>query len=172
MRRKLATLAETLTRRVGETSRERLRWITDFAERDLGTLHDAEVRALEVDFLFIATGSVAPSTPPTWSRAAIVDVQERLRHALRAYFTPEGFRLPPLADARLVRYRTGAAIVEGDPNGSDSALLLAVARLILLVGPAFKQCPECQRPFVAHNRQGYDSPRCSTRARERRRRAS
>lgn len=175
-----------MLRRVGRTAREQLRWVIAFAERDLGVLRDGERIALMLDLVWLpgrvmqsgptAPPGPGPDLPLSRGKPVPTSLDEAHREvgaALHAYFEPEGLLIPspevrlrpdPASGQAQAVYSQGPSVVAG--------IVLAVATLISRVGPAFRKCPTCARPFVRsdvqNNRQAFCSPACSMRMRRQR----
>jgi hypothetical protein len=174
-----------MIRRVGATAKERLARVLDFVDLDLSRLHDGEVEAWANDLRFIARAAHPMAThdgvgshdqritPPAGAialtgAAPVVSLQKQLKSGLGMLFTMGSWPLPRPTRVWLSRAKTGALAVEVGGLADWQQVLWGVVSLAREVNLQLKQCPMCERPFVQRGRQGYCTPRCSIRMRDRR----
>jgi hypothetical protein len=184
---------ELAHQRIGATVDERCTWLLDdFAPRDPDTLSSGE-RALAWDALFALAEGVrdsagrlpedlqysyrAPGEP--LPDAELRDLWERIGALARAHRQP--VPLPPIAEQfwargtfRNAKRRSARVILQRHRNadspagpGFGTALLHRVADL-LAACERLRECPECNRLFVAKRRQDRH-PKCARQARDRNR---
>lgn len=173
---------DALSRRQGDSAEDRLRWVVDFARRDLSRLRPEERIALGHDLRWIAFFCIpdAVGIGPAWGDLVDPMPDRRLRAyqreiaaGLRA-LVGEGERYVPWRLAgRPVLARAGdrawgfALAFLGDER---TDVLGAVATLLLKAGDRLRACRQCRSPFVAReNRQRYCNALCSQRMRNTRR---
>jgi hypothetical protein len=159
--------------RVGKTAEERLRWVVDFAYRDLGRLQPEELIALGYDLRAAATPPVGwlverPAAPVEVD--ALRSVQETLATGLRTLLLEDrhwrqaivrqqsGWRLRGSNNARLVRLtapdaRDAVFTVVTAAGTETDAFVYGVAELIVRAGRHLRACRRCHTPFVAPRRQ-------------------
>lgn len=172
-----------MLRRMGETPEQRLRWVVDFARRDLDTLRPEERTALGHDLRWIAYWSlpdaVGVRTSLSDPREPLPDrrlreYQRQIAEGLRGLLAEGGHHRPWKLPSRPVLARAGdqafgfVLVFEGEERAD---IIGGVANLILLqAGKRLHACLYCKAPFVSkENRQRYCTPTCSQRMRNRRR---
>lgn len=174
-------LSAAMARRLGETAEQRLRWILDFARKDLSVLRPEEITALGADLRIIALWSLPRVSRLVGVRETIdaprlAKYQREIAAGLLAILGPQReWTLPEWAvPARLVVHReTGSSPkrhsfrvrIEADER---AAVLGAVAELLQVAGERLRTCLECGAPFIATKRQEYCLTTCSQKTRNRR----
>jgi len=183
----LAGMTSAMRRRMGETSAARLRWVLDFAYRDLDILRREERVALAYDLLTLAAhtlplgagGHGGPSTAATtMSDESLRGYQREIAEGLRGMLDLRNLKAWPIPaqpalalrpmgssnpeDSRGPRFRV---IFEGDER---AGIIGGVAHLVIEAGDLLRSCRECGRPFVRVRRQEYCSATCSQKTRNRR----
>src|SRR5262245_30158021 len=145
--------------RIGQTPEEKLRWVVNFASRDLDSLRQEERIALGYDLRALI--------PPGWSRkvpfgpmaeAELRGIQARIATGLLASAED-----PWMLGGRMVLHRTfdersRLSHYHLTFAGSErDAILGGVADLLVRTGRRVRICAECGKPLVARKRQAYCS---------------
>jgi hypothetical protein len=164
--------------RVGRTTAERLRWVIDFSNRDLGLLRKEELVALGDDLQMLprlhaaqhhhepiteAHDSEAPSMQPD----DVLKVHDSMRRGFQGLLQEpsEPWAIDAKSifvarihkqDAKQPQFRFGSLGTE-----QKSAILATVIGLLLEDGHQLRACDSCRTPFLAVRRQIFCSSECS-----------
>ncbi len=175
------------------TNEDRLRWALWFAQADLSQWREGDwLNALE-DAVNVAYEREQPpvyaQSLVIWWRGKSVDDAKSwltpLRAALRDFFENvhkgEDAKVPGKVSCvfltmhrpRRLRVRYEPSVPESGmqnyPKGFIAETLLQVGDFLTRINMSrLKQCPECNRLFLAVRRQRFDTPECSLRDRTRR----
>jgi len=174
--------------RIGTSSEDRLRWVLDFAERDLGTLSAGDWMNLQVEFQlfqvpegyvrFLAFARKAGLKPVLMPRKWIERTHKCLSQMLAALKSRETLSYTFQTSFRLSRgTKEGFHFSFSMPgSGLSAQYLVTVMMLIEEQGDKVRRCPEdrhgCGRWFLASRTDAiYCSATCLNRATTRNRRA-
>lgn len=158
--------------RIEHRTEDRVRWLLDFAARDLDKLNPEDWFALYVEVLFflspipVMRGGATERHPPAfpaearflqrWVRRGLVTLAEggewrfgtKRTYALRV--SEEGILERPIEGGQL-----------------RDQFMIAVFEALMEARERLRSCVECHRLFIARKRQAYCTPRCSQAARTR-----
>ncbi len=185
-----AAMAEAM-RRVGRGHKERLQWLLDFAQRELGHLTPGDWQNLRLELPAFATSPVAwerlratldrislpqTSVVPALTEAEITDLQGEVRGLLDRLYRHGRTEIGPLSLSYRISGREDASaftipgVLPGSPGDFRSRVLQTLAELLVGYGDLLQVCPEekCGRWFVAGRpKQVYCSLLCQSRAKTR-----
>ncbi len=174
--------------RLGATPEAQLRWVVDFARRDLTTLDPEAWPALEYELWALGawTSAKDPNVgrssagPPTLDRSVIRAVQAEILNGLRAITSRRGggwvitlsnveehLSRVNAPDQKAARYHV--LQIATDETGR-LPIVLAVRDLIRLAGRRLQACPKCGQPFVGVRRQVFCTDECGQQVRDERKR--
>ena len=174
--------------RIGDTPVKRLAWLLRFMNTDLELLRKEEQTALGFDLQTLWLTVDAPEQAPpvgTWimDRTELSETQKWIKDGLTALFSekPNRWIFPAPQEMRLVRKsaldakRSDIALVPvwpmpSDFDGQRRNIKLAILYIVLAAKDSLRLCSECKSPFIPVRRQEYCSPKCSQKARDRKRR--
>jgi hypothetical protein len=179
-----AKLLRLAVKRMAGSPAKRLRWVVDFAQRDLALLQPGELEAVGFDLRGLVyhslprhegfTVKAAPLSEADlqrYQRTLDAGIRGLLSEPPREWIFDVSPRLVVIerdtTSARRSNRRRFAVQLGGK---QDASVLTGVANLIVEAGELLRACLECGRPFVAATRQvRYCSSSCSQRARNKRR---
>ena len=185
-----AAMAEAM-RRVGRGHKERLQWLLDFAQRELGHLTPGDWQNLRLELPAFATSPVAwerlwatldrislpqTSVVPALTEAEITDLQGEVRGLLDRLYRHGTSSVGPLSVTYRLSRQKGApaftipGVLPASPGDFRSRVLQTLAEILLGYGDLLQVCPEakCGRWFVAGRpKQVYCSLLCQSRAKTR-----
>lgn len=177
---------EAAQRRVGVTPEQRLRWLLDFAQRDLFVLSPGQGLDLHDELWAFSFPHPHQTTAPfpvgrhtgpplQFTKEYLSDLQKELLEGMHKLLKGEEWwiqysspALPPDHLIYVLR-RAARGRLSGFYMGNHrSCFLMLAVDLLKAVGERLRQCVECQKVFLAVKRQAYCGPKCSQRARTRR----
>lgn len=158
---------------------DRIRWLLEFARRDLSHLAKKELLALDAtlkgiwpDYQATGPGVQGRFSAVPMSANEIRGIQQHLKMGLDSLLAGGGWQLPGTPDGIVLErwagkdgvYRTHQTLRADFPL----TFWIAVADWLVAAGPRLRACPECRTPFLSIRRQAYCSTQCSQRVRSRR----
>jgi hypothetical protein len=172
IRRKTKTIDTLGEKRVGTTTEEQLRWVVNFAQKDLSILRSGEKLDLGEDLrLLIPKGWEGVGNANPMDEAMVVRLHEYISKGIKGLLTNAGqWRLPRVSGLTLSKNQPEGRFYLTGEGEEFEGILLGVLNLILRLGHRVKACPQCQKAFVAVRRQGYCSTACSQQVRDERKR--
>jgi hypothetical protein len=171
-KRKFEKIDSLGEKRVGITTEERLRWVVEFAQKDLSMLRTGERLDLGEDLrLLIPTGWQGIESKPM-EEAMVVRLHSHISNGIQALLASgsQKWRLPRITGLSLSKNQPEGRFYLTGEGGEFEGVVLGVFNLILRLGHRVKACPQCQKPFVAVRRQEYCSTACSQLVRDERKR--
>jgi hypothetical protein len=169
-------------KRMAGPATERLRWVVEFARRDLDLLQPGEREALGFDLRGLVVHSLGAEPGYRMSRTAMPDVdlrryQARIADGLRGLLSdrPQEWPTPEVRPRVVVTETTpsGRRRFAVRLGGDEAASILGgVANLIAEAGEHLRTClnPDCKKVFVAQAKQArYCGASCSQSVRDKRR---
>jgi hypothetical protein len=163
-------------KRVGATAEDQLRWVVEFAQKDMKLLRSEERVALGKDLrLLVPDGWEGIEKMKPMDEATVARLHSHISQGIKDLLDSNSgkWRLPRIAGLTLCRSEPPTRYQLTGEGGEFEGVVLGVFNLILRLGSRLKACdsPACGKPFVATRRQEYCSMTCSQRERDKRRTA-
>jgi len=160
-------------KRVGATAEDQLRWVVEFAQKDMKLLRSEERVALGKDLrLLVPEGWEGIDTKPM-DEAIVARLHSHISQGIKDLLDRNSgkWKLPRIGGLTLCRSEAPTRYQLTGEGGEFEGIVLGVFNLILRLGSRLKACdsPECRKPFVATRRQLFCSMTCSQRERDKRR---
>src|SRR5262249_5378817 len=152
---------------------DRLRWVVNFAQKDLSILRSGEKLDQGEDLrMLIPAGWQGIDKAKPMEEAMVVRLHNHISNGLQALLASEShqWRLPRITGLSLCKNQPEGRFYLTGEGAEFEGVILGVFNLILRLGHRVKACPVCQKPFVAVRRQEYCSTACSQRERDERKR--
>jgi hypothetical protein len=151
-----------------------LRWVVEFARKDLSLARPEELVALGYDLRALPppVGTLTRSPHKPLPGAEVMRIHAEVKKGLQQVLSRDpkgGWILPPPKSQRLVRIAGVFTMVQETEYEVDS-IAQAIGLLIARAGQGnLRSCPECGRPFMRTGRRLFCEERCSMRVRNRNR---